>query len=116
MSKPHKHAELIKAWADGAEIQRYTKVLSGSAKGGTVEWIWVSSPKPSWKETDEYRIKPKEKQKVKMWKWLLQHDKEYFLSQHFYKSHEEALADFENRGTEVLHAVDWSEIEVYDEQ
>ena len=44
----HKHAELIKAWADGAEIQFYTV---------TREWIDIDNP--DWKEGFRYRIKPK---------------------------------------------------------
>jgi hypothetical protein len=44
----HKHAELIKAWADGAEIQ-YKQI------GG--EWI---TEEPLWCEEYEYRIKPDE--------------------------------------------------------
>ena len=71
MGEQRKHAELIKAWADGAEIQKYVKVLeSGNAFGGVVKYDWVSQPKPEWKEDGEYRIKPKEKQKVKMWQWV----------------------------------------------
>lgn len=49
--KPHKHAELIKAWADGAEIEgRITE--SGN------EWQFLA--KPCWFSDDyiEYRIKP----------------------------------------------------------
>jgi hypothetical protein len=44
--KPHKHAELIKAWADGAEIQLW--------------WAdkWVDSENPNW-GGEIYRIKPK---------------------------------------------------------
>jgi hypothetical protein len=45
----HKHAELIKAWADGAEIE----VLTPS----TSEWNDVSEP--LWIADQEYRIKPK---------------------------------------------------------
>ena len=44
----HKHAELIKAWADGAEIQVY----SPWAK------TWRDAGTPSWCGTNEYRIKP----------------------------------------------------------
>lgn len=44
--KPHKHAELIKAWAHGAQIQ--TKLDNG-------EWVDV---RPQWNEHHEYRIKP----------------------------------------------------------
>ena len=42
----HKHAELIKAWADGAEIQR---LHLGQ---------WFDCKSPSWAEYYEYRIKP----------------------------------------------------------
>lgn len=49
--KPHKHAELIKAWADGAEIQCYNDLLD--------EWITVNPV--IWHEPDEYRIKPEPK-------------------------------------------------------
>jgi hypothetical protein len=47
MSTPHKHAELIKAWADGAEIQY--KNYSDA---------WEDTPNPSWMVDVEYRIKP----------------------------------------------------------
>ena len=50
--KPHKHAELIKAWADGAEIQ---------LKGRNGEWIDIF---PDWQEKCEYRIKPEPKPDV----------------------------------------------------
>lgn len=43
--KPHKHAELIKAWADGAEIEcRDCRV-------------WYHTKDPRWQEDMEYRIK-----------------------------------------------------------
>lgn len=47
--KPHKHAELIKAWADGAEIQVMIPVGE-----------WVDTDEPSWSPGALYRIKPKE--------------------------------------------------------
>ena len=49
--KPHKHAELIKAWADGAEIQ---------AKP-TYPDAWFDEISPTWEESYEYRIKPEPK-------------------------------------------------------
>ena len=52
----HKHAELIHAWADGAEIE---------------EWIeddWFDNPYPTWFKHNKYRIKPKEH--VKRWIWV----------------------------------------------
>lgn len=48
--KPHKHAELIKAWADGAEIQWYANALD----------VWKNTPQPIWEEATQYRIKPPE--------------------------------------------------------
>lgn len=59
--KPHKHADLIKQWADGAEIQYYA--------GGT----WYSTPNastpggPSWCVDTEYRVKPAPKPNVVTW-------------------------------------------------
>lgn len=57
MSKPHKHAALIKAWADGAEIE--VKALQSE--------IWHDVPSPVWDETREYRIK---QAKVVRWQWI----------------------------------------------
>ena len=42
--KPHKHCELIKAWADGAEVE----YLFGD------EWVKLASP--TWDTPGEYRI------------------------------------------------------------
>jgi hypothetical protein len=47
-----KHAELIKAWADGAEIQQL------------VEIRWVNDERPIWDSHIEYRIKPEPKPDV----------------------------------------------------
>jgi hypothetical protein len=47
MNKPHKHAELIKAWADGAEIQR--RFFD--------EWRDVTD-NPCWFTDQDYRITP----------------------------------------------------------
>lgn len=50
----HKHAELIKAWADGAEIEYYS---NNDGK-------WYEIDKPSWSEMTTYRIKPEPKPDV----------------------------------------------------
>lgn len=50
MNKPHKHCELIKAWADGAEIQYRHSSLDWADCDELIGW---------YKET-EYRIKPRE--------------------------------------------------------
>lgn len=50
----HKHCELIKAWADGAEIQaRETSYFSDDDN------VWVEIKTPTWSPYIEYRIKPK---------------------------------------------------------
>jgi hypothetical protein len=46
MKKPHKHAALIKQWADGAEIQ---------IKNSMGDWDECS---PSWSTQCDYRVKP----------------------------------------------------------
>ena len=51
--KPHVHAEYIKAWADGAAIQR--KLTSN-------EWLDIDNP--NWYPGTEYRIKPEPKPDV----------------------------------------------------
>ena len=45
----HKHAKLIKSWADGAEIETWFERLD----------CWISTaPSPMWLEDALYRIKP----------------------------------------------------------
>jgi O-methyltransferase involved in polyketide biosynthesis len=47
--QPHVHAELIKAWADGADIEHYHPTHRWTSAG----------PTPAWSPTAIYRIKPK---------------------------------------------------------
>ena len=49
MKTPHKHAELIKAWADGAEIEVRDSL------------VWQETTTPTWRGYFEYRIKPEPK-------------------------------------------------------
>lgn len=58
--KPRKHAELIKAWADGAEIQKRGLI-------GNHQFVpdWEDEKDPRWSnEYYEYRIKPEPKPDV----------------------------------------------------
>lgn len=48
MKQPHKHAELIKAWADGAEIEVWMEY----------DKVWQTVCDPLWAEHRSYRIKP----------------------------------------------------------
>ena len=54
---PHVHAEIIKAWADGATIQIYRKVDEGDDD----EYEWVDCPAPSFLVAHKYRVKPEPK-------------------------------------------------------
>jgi hypothetical protein len=51
MKTPHKHADIIKAWADGAEIEFRWDVRHD----------WRGFTAPSWGQTGDYRIKPEPK-------------------------------------------------------
>ena len=53
MKTPRPHADLIKAWADGAEIE--SKYRDGR---------WTDCGSPMWVEGGEYRIKPEPKPDV----------------------------------------------------
>lgn len=60
MKKPQKHAEVIKAWADGAEIEY---------RGDESE-IWTMASTPSWRENAQYRVKPEPKPDVVMYRQI----------------------------------------------
>jgi hypothetical protein len=79
----HKHAELIKAWADGAQIQVfYNDIMT-----------WGGVDNPDWHESLSYRIKPEEKKPVVRWLWAKQFGGDWQISPVF-RSKEEALKTF----------------------
>jgi hypothetical protein len=53
--KPHKHAELIHAWADGAVIERLWTDPHYKDK------CWLIDQHPTWEPWEDYRIKPEPK-------------------------------------------------------
>jgi hypothetical protein len=59
MKTPHKHADVIKAWADGAEIEFY------DTRFGEHRWKSCGNT-PCWDERFEYRIKPMPKEDIEM--------------------------------------------------
>ena len=60
MKTPHKHAELIKAWADGAEIEcRFNK-----------DDNWDPVNPPNWDHKYEYRIKPEPKPDIVRYRYV----------------------------------------------
>lgn len=50
MNTPHKHAEVIKKWADGAKIQ----VRDPASRSQ----VWEDTSHPQWVSSFEYRVKP----------------------------------------------------------
>jgi hypothetical protein len=54
MKTPHKHAELIKAWADGADIEHFSVPAQ----------IWMYTASPAWNPENQYRISPEPKPDV----------------------------------------------------
>jgi hypothetical protein len=52
--KPHKHAELIKAWAEGAQIQIFNEIQDK----------WEDTNPPWWITSCTYRVKPEPKPDV----------------------------------------------------
>ena len=48
MNQRHKHADVIIAWANGAEIE-----CRGQPSRG-----WITATNPTWNEEYEYRVKP----------------------------------------------------------
>ena len=54
MKTPHKHAALIKAWADGAQIE--------CRQADSGEWLTVTEP--AWSRVSAYRVKPEPKADV----------------------------------------------------
>ena len=54
----HKHCDLIKAWADGAEIQEYVEApYNGTCWSSN--WRDVAGRDLDWHPETEYRIRPK---------------------------------------------------------
>lgn len=59
MKTPHKHAELIHAYADGAEIQLQNSIGE-----------WMDEKYPTWNLTAVYRIKPERKSDVVLYRQI----------------------------------------------
>lgn len=81
MNKPHKHKDVIIAWANGAEIECRNPAFSK-------EWEPVEFP--TWSTNVEYRVKPKEE--THSFRVALMHDTNvYFTTTADDKEQEEAL-------------------------
>ena len=100
----HKHADVIHAWADGAEIQ---------VKNEHGEWEdWKDEESPSWFASWEYRIKPnacqcmtREKKKpVVRWLWAFKAEGAWRTMPKFY-------AEDELKSETPLIKLEWSRTE-----
>ena len=60
MKTPHKHAEVIKAWADGSEVQYKSKI----------DDFWYSTSAPYFEVDYEWRIKPEPKPDKVVTAWV----------------------------------------------
>lgn len=67
MAKPRIHAELIKAWADGATIQYMDQD----------QWFDAVENRPQWSVNRKYRVKPEPKPDVVVYKWINQNGKTF---------------------------------------
>ena len=99
MSKPHKHSELIKMWADGAEIE---------VKHPSNQSWWDAKP-PLWDLDYKYRIKPEEKKPVVRWMWAWEEHKLWCMSDTFMT--EEEAKDLETESGIRYIKLDWSQQE-----
>ena len=106
MNRPHKHAEIIKAWADGAEIQikRYNYDCG-------VYWYDLGNDEsPIWLDEYDYRIKPEEKKPVVRWLWAYKYpkngDKDWAISSVF-MTEEVAM----KHAAQEVKRLDWSRTE-----
>ena len=57
MKTPHIHSEIIKAWADGAEIEYLSHIAED----------WWPTDNPEWNKRVEYRVKPVPQPNVVRW-------------------------------------------------
>ena len=61
MSKRHKHADAVIAWAEGAKIEYRDPAIHHSG-------LWVECQHPGWYENFEYRVKPVKAYRVALFK------------------------------------------------
>lgn len=81
----HKHADLIHAWADGAEIQYKANMIGGGI-------AWCDDELPRWNECWEYRIKPEEKKPVVRWLWAFKDGWAWRILTTYATEHEAAMS------------------------
>ena len=99
--KPHKHAELIKAWADGYTIQMKSKI----------DGRWWDQDDPDWAEEYEYRIKPDVKQPVVRWQWAYKQRHGEWISLKFFLTEQEAVEAIKEIGIDEYIKLEYTRTE-----
>jgi|SRR6185369_2838603 len=94
-NKRHKHADLIIAWANGAEIE---------TKTGLSEWSRVVSP--AWSLDQDYRIKPKPPVK----KYRVVFHKKGTFSPQVTEGYYESVGDYLHTYNKTLDNYHWIQI------
>lgn len=95
MNQRHKHADVIIAWANGAEIEH--------RMNPDYEWGKTNNP-PRWSEEYEYRVKPP----AKKYRVALFKDSDYYTST---ADIQEDAAFYESSSVFVRWLTDWVEYE-----
>ena len=96
---PHKHAEFIKAWADGAEIEESS------------EWSGWYEFDGLWDEDYRYRIKQTKNKTVKRWLWVYKFsDFDWELVNELLSDDEAAIRKANNPQNKYMK-LSWSETE-----
>jgi hypothetical protein len=101
--KPHKHAEAIKAWADGKQIQ-----FDDDDRG----WVDVLSNRPFWSEQTAYRVKP-EPVKVRYRDYIWKGSNGQYLvdTVNTSESFNTGIMEEQNNFVSWIHT-EWQEVEV----
>ena len=102
--KPHKHAELIKAWADGAVIQRKIIRTGENIDEPIISYSWLTENMPMWSIHEEYRIKPEPKPDVVKYVCVTFFRKEFIGIQDAYENNANLAIYFDGETGELKSA------------
>lgn len=103
MNKPHKHAALIKAWADNPQLEFQFRGAGCQSNC----WYNMSPSNPDW-SVSEVRIKPKTiKYRTYLWQ-----DKSGYGGVYTCTYEEDQAKDFEYSPTFIKWLGDWVKVEV----
>ncbi len=104
--KTHKHAELIKQWADDADIEWYKKFHRE----------WLDAKHPMWNKNIEYRVKPKPKWEKRQEVPLFYERYDCYIPQkvHDFDTIQQFVEEFENDFNDQNYMIVKEDEDVYD--